>query len=383
MKAHYLSFILLLLPAYAAFLTWEAARARRDRAKLKHVIYVNGTRGKSTVTRMIDAGLRGMGCKVLCKTTGTIPLCIHVDGREDVVERTAPANVREQLTFLHMAAEEGADVLVIECMALDPLLQRISSRRMLRADVGVITNARLDHTDVMGQTREEILDCLMEMLPERGMVFTAERELFAQVRERCETLGSSVELALPEQAAGMEALDFPDNTALALCVCRTLTEGSDAQLLQGIAAFRRDPYALSVHQLGGLRLVNALSANDVESTRLILDRYRGGEEERLILLINNRTDRPARARDMARLCRLIRPDEVWLLGEQQHALANLCRRGRPDLQVRGFAAAEELPLTQAAQSKTLLLAVGNIKNEGVRLVERAKQDMTQVGNDRQ
>lgn len=382
MKDYYLLLILLLLTAYAAFLTWEAARARRDRAKLRHVIYVNGTRGKSTVTRMIDAGLRGMGCKVLCKTTGTIPLCIHVDGREEVVERTAPANIREQLTFLHMAAEEGADVLVIECMALDPLLQRISSRRMLRADVGVITNARIDHTDVMGQTREEILNCLMEMLPKRGSVFTAERDLFGQIERCCAKLDSTVELARPEQAAGLEALDFPDNTALGLCVCRALTDGTDEQLLQAIAQFRPDPYALSVHQLGELRLVNALSANDVESTLRILERYHGGEGERLILLINNRADRPARARDMARLCWQIRPDEVWLLGEQQKALAALCKRGRPDLRVCRFAKADELPLTEAAQTQTLLLAVGNIKNEGVRLVERAKRDMTAVGNNR-
>ena len=127
------------------------------------MVYVNGTRGKSTVTRMIAAGLTAGGHRVLCKTTGTLPIAIHPDGRQELIERKAPANIREQLVYLHKAAKEKADVLVIECMALQPEYQRVSGRNMLRCDVGVITNARLDHMDVMGDTREEVLDCLMEI----------------------------------------------------------------------------------------------------------------------------------------------------------------------------------------------------------------------------
>ena len=57
--------ILILSTLLLARFVWEAVRARRDRKTLKHVIYVNGTRGKSTVTRMIAAGLTAGGYRVL------------------------------------------------------------------------------------------------------------------------------------------------------------------------------------------------------------------------------------------------------------------------------------------------------------------------------
>ena len=73
--------ILILTLLLFARLVWEALRARKDRKAVSHVVYVNGTRGKSTVTRMIAAGLSAGGHRVLCKTTGTLPIAIHPDGR--------------------------------------------------------------------------------------------------------------------------------------------------------------------------------------------------------------------------------------------------------------------------------------------------------------
>ena len=52
--------ILLLLAVCLALLILEDWQVRRDRSELVHVVYVNGIRGKSTVTRMIDGGLRAV-----------------------------------------------------------------------------------------------------------------------------------------------------------------------------------------------------------------------------------------------------------------------------------------------------------------------------------
>ena len=62
-----------LFSLYLLYLLWEAHAVRIARKKLAHVVHVNGTRGKSTVSRLIEAGLREGGMRVFCKTTGTDP----------------------------------------------------------------------------------------------------------------------------------------------------------------------------------------------------------------------------------------------------------------------------------------------------------------------
>ena len=76
---------------------------------------------------------------------------------------------------------------------------------------------------------------------------------------------------------------------------------------------------------------------------------------------------------MARLCREMGPKQIWLLGDEQRALSRLCRRASPGAVIRGFRLAEEIPFT--SETPRLILAVGNIKNEGMRLVERAQREL--------
>jgi len=59
-------------------------------------IHINGTRGKSSVTRLIAAGLREGGKVTVAKTTGTLPRVILPDGREAAILRLMGANIIEQ-----------------------------------------------------------------------------------------------------------------------------------------------------------------------------------------------------------------------------------------------------------------------------------------------
>ena len=58
-------------------------------------IHINGTRGKSSVTRLIGAGLRAGGISNITKVTGTFPRLIVEDGTETYIHRKASANILE------------------------------------------------------------------------------------------------------------------------------------------------------------------------------------------------------------------------------------------------------------------------------------------------
>ena len=80
-------FICILCLLYLLYLGAEKLLARRYRRSLLHVIQVNGIRGKSSTVRLVDAGLRAGGFRVVSKSTGTLPMILHTDGREEEIRR--------------------------------------------------------------------------------------------------------------------------------------------------------------------------------------------------------------------------------------------------------------------------------------------------------
>lgn len=365
--------IALLALGWLAYLAWEARCAAKARASLAHVVHVNGTRGKSTVSRLIEAGLRAGGLRVFCKTTGTDPMTIDVKGREEPIHRRGKANIKEQIAILRRAAAQKAQVLVVECMAVHPEYQYAAQHRILKADTVVITNVRRDHTDVMGETLPEICDALCNTVPKNGALFTAETAQAPRMGEKAAAMGSSFHPIRPD---GSEpGFDFAENIALALAVCEHL--GVDRQTaLSGMAHFKRDPYALTVHRMGEGLFVNGLSINDVQSTCTVWRDLKGKLGcRRLILLVNNRADRGSRTQDMLAVCCELCPDAVWLMGASQGFMARSLAKKLPGTPVERFARPELLPLDGLAQGE-VVFAVGNIAQGGRDIMARVRQEGT-------
>src|SRR6058998_2837088 len=118
-----------LVVGLAGYGVWETRRHRRNLRRIPVRVHVNGTRGKSSVTRLIAGGLRAGGPRTFAKTTGTAARMILPDGSEVSVYRIGPPNIIEQTRIVRRAVETGAEALVVECMAVTPELQPLSELR--------------------------------------------------------------------------------------------------------------------------------------------------------------------------------------------------------------------------------------------------------------
>jgi poly-gamma-glutamate synthase PgsB/CapB len=283
-------------------------RVSRDRARMAIPIriHVNGTRGKSSVTRLIWAALREAGVPAVAKTTGTRPRVLLPDGTEQAVRRRARANIREQLWLLRVARRAGARAVVAECMAVRPDLQWTAERDMIGATVGVITNVRTDHTEVMGDTLPEIAASMANTVPRNGVLITAEERFVPLFQRRAERCGARVVLAPVSPAdrggeAGKPAR-LSENRAVALAVARELGI-PDQVALAGMASAPPDPGDARAGLVrAGSRDVSwydAASANDPESLALLLEEWSWARLDRALVVYNHRADRPGRLASFA------------------------------------------------------------------------------------
>lgn len=308
-------FLCLLLAFVVGLGAFEGFRHRRNLNRIPVRIHVNGTRGKSSVTRLIAGGLRAGGIVTCAKTTGTAAVMIQPDGSEYRIYRPAGPNISEQVRIVETAAELGAHALVIECMALQPVLQSLSELRMVRATHGVITNVRTDHLDVMGPEEVDVGQALAGATPCGGKLYTAtERHLDileGAARDRdSELIAVGVEeigQVTDADMAGFSYLEHKSNVALALRVCDDL--GVERQTaLSGMWSARPDPGMLTVHELEffsrRLFFANGFAANDPESSEQIWRQTLAlvPDVEKRIALFNCRVDRPDRSRQLGEAC---------------------------------------------------------------------------------
>jgi dihydrofolate synthase / folylpolyglutamate synthase len=132
-------------------------------------IHVVGTNGKSTATRTIAALLQAEGRRAGAYTSPHVSGWserIWIDGAEADFER-AVARIRpdaeaigatqfEALTAAALVefAEQGIDVAVVEA----GLGGRLDATNVVDAEVVLLTNVSLEHTEVLGETPEQIAE---------------------------------------------------------------------------------------------------------------------------------------------------------------------------------------------------------------------------------
>lgn len=360
---------------------------RRRLQSIETRIHVAGTRGKSSVTRLVAAGLRHAGVTTAAKTTGTLARMILPDGREVPVFRPHGANITEQIRIIHAARRFGAQALVVECMALQPVLHWVSERMLVRATHAVITNARPDHLDVMGPTEADVAAALAGMVPVGGVLVTAERRNLAILQRAAKDRGTRLIAVTAEDVAAVSEADLApftylehaDNVAVALALLEEL--GVEREMaLTGMWSARPDPGALTEYEIDffGRRVifVNAFAANDPQSTEMVwaMARQRHPQAEKLVAVFNLRGDRPSRTRQLARETSFWHAaHHVVLMGGGAYLFAREASRRGFDESRFVYPDADRLDeifetIMELCGQSTLVIGMANIGGQGLGLV---------------
>ncbi|MCX7028452.1 MAG: poly-gamma-glutamate synthase PgsB [Spirochaetes bacterium] len=387
---------LIAFPLLAAAGGVESALHCRALESIGIRICVNGTRGKSTVTRLIAAGLRGGGFTTVAKTTGTAASLILPDGSEEPVKRRGEPRITEQLGIVRRAASLSAQAIVVECMAINPESQKVFEAALIHSTLGVITNARVDHRDQMGTSVEETAIALASTVPRKGKLLLGPTEGRMVFEQACATAGTELIVVEPGdfEVAAAESFPwmvFPESLALALVACSLC--GVDRKLaLEAMRQARpdqgvRDPMAFS--RLGrDYFAVDAFAANDLDSTLRVWESFGLPARKscaRTVMVVNHRSDRPWRIDEMAQVAAAIDPDLLIFTGElgrlaKASALPGIPVEFIPKLSAEAVVTISGKSLPEG--SRILLFLAGNAKGRGLEISLALEQLSNSSAKDR-
>lgn len=336
---------------------------RIDRIPVR--ILVNGTRGKSSVARMLVAALNGCGIRTFGKTTGSEARFILPDLSEEEVPRNRGIMmVREHDIMFEKAIKHKCQAIVCECMAIHEENQRIIGDKLFRPTITVITNARVDHVDQMGDTEEETAEVLCRSIGELGHVFTCDNAV-EKVLDGKECF-VHVPQPLPEEFRPyLEKFSFPahaENLAIVLEVCRSLGL-EDEGVLDTVVKTVPDCGMAGDMEVDGHLVVNGFASNDAQSARVLLD---GLNMEDVTVIYNNRSDREFRLKMFASLFAETGVTDLVVIGDNVNKCRRYFAKALGDAVVKEGCGKADADI---GMGRRTVVCMGNIKGAGQALLQ--------------
>ncbi|MCX7836426.1 MAG: poly-gamma-glutamate synthase PgsB [candidate division WOR-3 bacterium] len=302
-------FLFSFLIIFLFYLFWEYQFHKKNVAKIKIRILVNGTRGKSSTCRLIAGGLLENNKKVSCKTTGTKPRLI-INDKEYPIIRLGRANIIEEKKIFRRLSKEIPEFSVTECMALVPEYQTIYNEKLVKPHITVITNVRNDHLDVMGPTLKDVAINLARTIPKNGVLFIFEDENYLEIFEKmakkknCKIVYVKKDSITDDMMKGFSYLEHKENVALALAVCEYFGCDKDKALF-GMKKVNPDPGVLRIFEIeidnNKAYFVNTMAANDPDSIFYLWEKFNNLNYDYKIVLMNCRADRVERSQQLGEL----------------------------------------------------------------------------------
>jgi poly-gamma-glutamate synthase PgsB/CapB len=375
---------------FAAYLLAEKYFLDRKIKKIPLRVCVTGTRGKSSVTRLIAACLRESGMSVLAKTTGSKPCLILPDGSEKEIVRRGRTSILESKMVLKAATKRGVQALVQEMMSIHPESLQTEALLMLKPHILVITNVRLDHLDAVGNTKEDVACCFAFGIPKKSTVFVPEEEFYPVFRQKAKKNGAELILVprnviedVAEASEKAPAQEFEQNIRLAVAVADFLGKDRYKAYRAAIGA-HPDFGSLKVWKSGREStarewyFVSAFAANDPESTREVIDKLEARglfDEKKRIGLLNLRQDRGDRTKQWLHALQekdAFAFDRLVLIGDHATVLHNKLKgRLATEITVLKMKKPEELTarLFDLVEKEAVVIGIGNMGGMGQKLVD--------------
>jgi gamma-polyglutamate synthase len=373
----------LLLTVILLLLFFEKFLIQKSINKIPVRILVNGTRGKSSVVKYISMLLRNNNRKTFSKITGVVPIYYSHDGKPSIIKRRGGARVTEQFRLIRKAAKLRSDAIVLECMSINPELQKVESD-VLKPDYYIITNIREDHLEEMGQSEEERVEAICSAIPNNCKVLTAERKYLSLIQEYASKRNSTV-VSVEKLNENIEIRDrniHPDNIRLTLLLVKELNLQSEEFIKTINEEHVEDNVLSTVINKKEVKFYNAFSINDVPSAELFYEENRDVlRNGKFVVIFNSRADRPFRSILFSKWFAELKECSYFILTGDHvgRTKMEMIKNGIPKNKILRWGKTEAgnpvKSISNLIIEDTSVIGVGNIKSLGFEIVKGFKSAM--------
>lgn len=352
---------------------------QRNLKRIPIRILVNGTRGKTSVCRILHKVLNDNGIRTLGRTTGSEAVILYPDGSFKNIIRKRNARILEMIPFIRLAVSDKVQCIVTECMAVQPENQAVMARYLIRPTHVLITNSYVDHVAEMGWNKNDVIWALSKSIPSNAMVYATDVEY-----NGCGSRFTHVDV----KDFNVSESSIPVHNEN-ICLCTTFLanfEIKEEAVIRALPNVTPDKgLAKNFCNLHGAVFIPSFAVNDLTCMkRSLIEESKFGRN--LYLVFNNRRDREYRILLFAQAVSEYLSESntnckgdsgvgikgIFCIGDYPKKVASYIQR-KTGVNSKSASVSEVFDFFCSADAPLTMLALGNIKGDGERLLDKLSE----------
>lgn len=328
---------------------------------------MNGTRGKTSVCRILHQALNSHGIPTLGRTTGSEAVVLYPDGSCENIVRKKDARILEMIPFVRLAAHKGVKCIVAECMAIQPENQKVMARYLIKPTHVIITNSYVDHVAEMGWNRNDVIWTLAQSIPKNASVYSIDDEYdgtgarFTHVEVKDFDIKNS---SIPVHN---------DNISLVVSLLSEfgISEQDVVECLAHVIPDKGLAKPFTSHS--GAVFLPSFAVNDLTCMQKAIESEIDAGRD-LYIVFNNRKDREYRILLLVKAMAAYKSGikGVYCIGDFPKKVAGYIN-SKTGIKSGASSVEEVYKLFSTGSDGLTLLALGNIKGDGENLLEKLKE----------